>query len=129
VLEVFYDKTDDTPFLRENYECDPFVLDLINHKRAHLPYLHTVTIHSTEKVRDSETGEELPVGFLTLPSLEREAESAGIKLKIWLGYQDAPTMRRLTFPSPWNSVKPNSLCNEVMVRCVHISQCIPSSDL
>ncbi|KAJ6180114.1 hypothetical protein N7519_010575 [Penicillium mononematosum] len=99
VLEVFYDDTDNDPFVWDNYECDPFVLDLINHKRAHLPYLHSVTIHSTEKVRDSETGGELPAGLLTLPSLAREAESAGIELNMWLGYEDAPTMRELTFPS------------------------------
>lgn len=89
VFEVFYDDTDDTPFLWEDLECDSFVLDLINHKRAHLPYLHPVTIHSTEKLHDSETGEGLPMGLLTVPPLAREAESAGIELKMWLGYQDA----------------------------------------
>ncbi|OQE19725.1 hypothetical protein PENFLA_c018G10541 [Penicillium flavigenum] len=99
VLEIFYDYKDYTAFLWENGEYDPFILDFINHKRAHLPYLHTVAIHSTQKLHDSETGEELPVGLLTLPSLAREAESAGIELKMWLGYQDAPTTRKLTFPS------------------------------
>ncbi|CAG8890007.1 unnamed protein product [Penicillium egyptiacum] len=97
VLEIFYDDTYYTQFLHENDDSphDPFVLDLINHKRAHLPYLHTVTIRSSEKVDDAETGEELPVGLWTLPSLTREAESAAIKLNVELGYRDGPTLRRL----------------------------------
>jgi hypothetical protein len=58
------------------------------------------SLKTPRKICDSETGEELPVGLLTLPSLEREAKSTGIELKMWLGYQGAPTMRKLTFPSP-----------------------------
>lgn len=98
VLEVFYDDTDLTNFLWESDELppyDPFVLDLIQHKRTHLPYLHTVTIRSPKAVYDPETDEELPAGLWTLPSsLAREAESAGVKLNVWLGYRDGPDFEK-----------------------------------
>lgn len=92
VLEVFYDDHDLTPFLCETDDgYDTFVLDLIRHKEAHLPYLRAVTIYSREAVYDHETEEDLPAGLWRLPSsLAREAESAGIKLNVWLGYPDAP---------------------------------------
>ncbi|CAP91431.1 hypothetical protein NUH16_002184 [Penicillium rubens] len=100
VLEVSYDDTDRALFVWANYKYDRFVLHLINHKRTYRTHLHTVIIHSTEKVHDLETGEKRPIGLLTWPSLTREAESAGIELKMGLGYEDAPTTRKVTFPSP-----------------------------
>lgn len=93
VLEVFYDDTDLTQFLWESDDepYDTFILDLIRNKRAHLPHLRTVTIYSFERVYDPEREEYLPAGLWTLPSLlAREAEAAGIKLDVWLGYPDAP---------------------------------------
>ncbi|KAJ5549850.1 hypothetical protein N7535_002207 [Penicillium sp. DV-2018c] len=53
VLEVFYDDYDLAEFLSEESDdesYDPFLLDLIRNKRAHLPHLRTVTIHSLEDV-------------------------------------------------------------------------------
>ncbi|KAJ5145783.1 uncharacterized protein N7515_000347 [Penicillium bovifimosum] len=93
VLEVFYDDRDLTQFLWEGDEeqYDTFLLDLIRNKRAHLPHLRTVTIYSFDQVYDPEREEELPAGLWTLPSsLAREAEAAGIKLDVWLGYPDEP---------------------------------------
>ncbi|KAJ5758361.1 uncharacterized protein N7511_007055 [Penicillium nucicola] len=92
VLEVFYDDTDLTQFLWESDDepYDTFLLDLIRNKRAHLPHLRTVAIYSFENIYDSEREEYLPAGPWTLPSsLAREAEAAGIKLDVWLGYRDA----------------------------------------
>ncbi|KAK4861253.1 hypothetical protein LT330_004169 [Penicillium expansum] len=97
VLEIFYDDTDLTKFLWEGHDSpyDTLILDLIQHKRVHLPHLHTVNIHSPEGIFDPETDEYLPAGLWTLPSsLAREAESAGVKLSVWLGYQDPPDFKK-----------------------------------
>ncbi|KAJ5648674.1 hypothetical protein N7490_005046 [Penicillium lividum] len=94
VLEVFYDDIDLTQFLGESDDepYDPFLLDTIRHKKVNLPHLRTVTIYSFEEVFvDPEREEALPAGLWTLPSsLAREAEAAGIKLDVWLGYPDVP---------------------------------------
>jgi hypothetical protein len=93
VLEVFYDDKDLTQFLWEigDEPYDTFLLDLIRSKRAHLPHLRTVTIYSFDEVYDPEREEPLPAGLWTLPSsLACEAEAAGIKLDVWLGYPDVP---------------------------------------
>ncbi|KAJ5806780.1 hypothetical protein N7474_010372 [Penicillium riverlandense] len=97
VLEVFYDDIELTQFLCEGNDerYDTFVLDLIRHKRSHLPYLRTVTIFSFEGGYDPETEEYLPAGLWTLPSsLAREAESAGVTLNVWLGHADAPNFEQ-----------------------------------
>ncbi|CDM27089.1 hypothetical protein DTO013E5_4272 [Penicillium roqueforti] len=103
VLEIFYDDTELTEFLSEtdNLEHDNFMLDLIQHKRVHLPYLHTVNIYSTETVPNSETEEDVLEGSWRLaPSLlAREAKSAGVKLKVWLGYGDNQDFEKPTFSS------------------------------
>ncbi|KGO73778.1 hypothetical protein PITC_034940 [Penicillium italicum] len=91
-LEVFYDDTDLTTFLWESDDSpyDTFLPDLIQHKRTHLPHLHTVNIHSAEAIFDPETDMFLPAKPWTLPSsLAHEVESAGIKLSVWLGYRDS----------------------------------------
>jgi hypothetical protein len=93
VLEVFYDDTDLTCFLSESDDepYDTFLLDLIRHKRTHLPHLHSVTIYSLERVYDSQSEQDLPAGLWTLPSpLASEAEAAEIKLNVWLGFPGAP---------------------------------------
>ncbi|KAJ5977656.1 hypothetical protein N7501_000998 [Penicillium viridicatum] len=97
VLEIFYDDTDLTTFLWESDDSpyDTSILDLIQHKRVHLPYLHTVNIHSHEAIFDPETDEFLPVRLWTLPSsLAHEAESAGVKLNVWLGDRDPPDFKK-----------------------------------
>ena len=103
VLEIFYDDTVLTQFLSEGdySEDDDFMLDLIRHKRTHLPYLHTVNIYSPEIVPDSETEEDVPAGSWRLApsSLAREAKSAGVKLKVWLGYEVRPDLENPTFSS------------------------------
>ncbi|GLI75260.1 hypothetical protein PoHVEF18_003513 [Penicillium ochrochloron] len=99
VLEVFYDDKDCTTFLWESDDepYDTFLLDLIRHKRAHLPHLRKVTIYSFDEVFvDPERKEALPAGLWTLPaSLAREAEAAGIKLDVWLGYPDVPNFEEV----------------------------------
>lgn len=95
VLEVFYDDTDLTRF---QVECDtdrydPFLPDLIRHKKSHLPRLHTVTIYSSERPDGYESdGEDerkdLPQLWEVPSSLASESEAAGITLKVWLGVDD-----------------------------------------
>lgn len=90
VLEVFYDDTDLTRFLREedDMQPEPFLLDLIRNKRVHLPHLRMITIHSPETIYNYETEEHLPVGrWNPPPSLSQEANSAGIMLNVWLGLE------------------------------------------
>ncbi|KAJ5964836.1 uncharacterized protein N7479_004712 [Penicillium vulpinum] len=84
-------ETDNTPY-------DTFLLGLITHKRTHLPSLYTVIIHSPEIMYDSEEGDDLPAGPWALPSSPaREAESAGIKLNVWLGHPSAGGESELDF--------------------------------
>lgn len=62
--------------------CDNAIIDLIQHKTVHLPYSHTVNIYSSEVILNPETDACLPLSLWTLPpSLDREAESAGVELK------------------------------------------------
>lgn len=85
-------------------------LDLIQHKRTHLPHLHTMNIHSFEITLDSRIDELFQWGQWKVPSsLARAAESAGVKLDIWLGYRNPLDFKR-TEPSTYD--------------VVHISQCI-----
>ena len=135
MLEVFYDDTDLTQFLCETNDerYDTFVLDLIRHKRSHLPNLRTVTIFSSEAVYDPETEEYLPAGLWTLPSsLAREAESAGVKLNVWLGYSDAPNFEEadvfgsLKFSQTDQSVQ---LKQRVAARRSHVPPRNPSQEL
>lgn len=76
---------DDKPY-------DTFLLNLIRHKRAHLPHLRKVIIYSFNEVFvDPKRKEALPAGLWTLPSsLAQEAKAASIKLDVWLGYPDVP---------------------------------------
>lgn len=95
-LEVFYDDGDLTTFLGEGDEVpyDPFLLDVIRHKTTHLPHLHTVAIYAAERFDGSESesqGIEDSPGHWKLPSsLASEAEAAGIKLDVWLKFDDIP---------------------------------------
>ncbi|CAI7595587.1 unnamed protein product [Penicillium glandicola] len=88
VLEVFYDDERISAFFSDTDESpDPFILDLIPHKRAHLPRLHTVNVYTPETFDDAETGMLVSGVPWVLPSLlAREAESASVKLnELWYG--------------------------------------------
>jgi hypothetical protein len=80
-LDVFYDDWELTRF-----DEDDFLRGLLAHKKEHLPYLRTVSIHSPEQTWDSDTEEFKSTGQWTPPSpLAQAFKTAGVDVDIWLG--------------------------------------------
>ncbi|KAJ5170835.1 uncharacterized protein N7500_003618 [Penicillium coprophilum] len=91
VLEVYYDdlKLPHYLFWAQELPDDSYILDVIRHKKSHFPNLNTMNLHSSEGVPEPEDDREWSDGWLRVPPLlAHEADSAGVKLNVWLGSRE-----------------------------------------
>ncbi|KAJ5365377.1 hypothetical protein N7517_008263 [Penicillium concentricum] len=93
VLEVYYDDLRIGEYLSgaDRAPLDHFIPKLIQHKRSHLPNLHTMIVHSSEGTSDPElsTSSDWTVGLWEVPPLLAQVcDEAGVKLNVWLGSEE-----------------------------------------
>lgn len=85
MLEIYHDDIDYILPLLENYEEDPYIIEIARHKEQYLPMSRKVVVRSWEGVND-DNGKLMPHGLWT-PStaVSAELERAQLELTISLG--------------------------------------------